>query len=168
MRAVLSYGLGLLLWSTWVQGQDGSAHTYEEKDASDSSVQALLKLADRSGRAEQGFAPLPTEGSVGRLTRKPGAQVPADWLTVALSLNIQKERWTRSWYFGREDGLYVFLAETETIHSRNKVTTPQIGNGSPGLDPISWTPFERWIRCRAWNPSRWRDGRGGSFRMSSR
>ena len=37
-----------------------------------------------------------------------------------------------------------------------------------GLDPISWTPKERWIRCEVWTSKQVRNGRAGGFLTSSR
>ena len=37
-----------------------------------------------------------------------------------------------------------------------------------GLDPVSWTSSERWLRCPAWIPLHPRAERGGASRLSSR
>jgi hypothetical protein len=113
-----------------------SPWSFAEEDAAAPEVQRLLRLVERPGRTDQGFAPLPTAGSISVGRNRWFRSPPPGWEGVSVSLHIQTRARNSAWYFAKRADRFEFLWETETFHSGHSVKSATINNGKPFSESV--------------------------------
>lgn len=87
--------------------------SFEDLDASDGRAQALLRLAQRPGRAEQGFSDLPARGNLSLATPKPFRRPEKGWEKISIGLIEFRTCSSRDWQFMGGEGARALAWESE-------------------------------------------------------
>jgi hypothetical protein len=105
--------------------------TLEDRDAGDPEVQGFMQLADRPDRVLEAFSRLPTSGSISLAKPNPFRSRELGWERIVFSAHIQSYEQSRACYFARGRRELPLVCETETLHSHNRVSSPNIDQGRP-------------------------------------
>jgi hypothetical protein len=106
----------------------------EDIDASEDGAQALLRLARRPGRAEQGFSELPTRGNLRLITPKPFRRQPEGWDKITRTLLEFRTCSDRQWNFTGGEGAHALAWEDERYRGARAYRRPEVNNGGPFLE----------------------------------